>query len=57
MKPVTEEQVRKKMTDDQKCFYEERAAILEYVGRLPRTEAEARALWEVMGYRKQESLW
>lgn len=31
-------------------FFEERAAIMEYMGRLSRTEAEQKALGETMQY-------
>ncbi len=35
------------MTDDQREFYEERAAILEYDGGMTREEAERAALLEL----------
>lgn len=37
------------MTDDEKEHYEERAAIMQYDGGLPRAEAERLALQDVFG--------
>ena len=36
------------MTDDEKEHYEERAAIMEFDGGLPRAEAEKLALQDVL---------
>ena len=39
---------------DWRCVFEERAAIMEYHGELPRELAEAKALEEVIRMRKAE---
>jgi len=46
----------KKMTPDQKEFYEERAAIMQYNGNIPRKEAELAAIRDVLGLYEQQSL-
>ena len=38
------------LDDGAREFYEERAAIIEYMGGLPRAEAERRALKETQEY-------
>ena len=46
----------KEMTPDQLEFWEERAAIMEYCGKLPRDEAEIEAIRDVLGLYEQRSL-
>ncbi len=41
------------LPQDWRFAYEERAAIMEYCGNLPRTEAERRALFEVANCMKE----
>jgi len=40
------------LTSDEQATYEERAAIIEFDGGLPRAEAEALALKQVLGERR-----
>lgn len=40
------------LTDDERDDYEERAAIMEHDGGMPRAQAEAEALRVVIGKRK-----
>jgi hypothetical protein len=42
---------------DWRVDWEERAAILEYDGQLPRELAEARALTEVLGLMRRAGVW
>ena len=42
------------MTEEERYLYEERAAIKEYDGNLPRAEAERQAWLEVFGVPKPE---
>ena len=47
--PAESADVLKHLTPDQLDAFEERAAIMEFDGRMTREEAERRALEEVMG--------